>query len=133
MIFRCYSKVDEKICLKFFPCKNIGKDITWEEWHKKIPLTVFFTDYRQLLLEHICGIYPVKDQTNGEIVQSFDECFDNWLGKEDWKKIIESIKGKINRNNNRLSKIEKEFYENFIEWIEKKLEWANIIVIEGNL
>jgi len=28
--------------------------------------------------------------------------------------------------------MEKEFYENFVEWIEKELEWADIIVAEGN-
>jgi len=133
MIFRCYSKLDEKVCLQFFPCKNIGENITWDEWHDKKPLTIFLTDYKQLLLEYIHEIYPVKNPKNGEIMNSFDECFDNWIGKDDWKKIIGKIKEKLSRNNNRPSKIEKEFYENFIEWIEKELEWADIIVVEGNL
>ncbi|MDR1316562.1 MAG: hypothetical protein LBK13_06780 [Spirochaetales bacterium] len=133
MIFRCYSKIDETICLEFLPCKNTGENITWEEWHGKKPLTVFFTDYRQLLLEYICGIYPIKNITNNKIIDNFDECFDNWIGKDDWKKIMEKIKLKINRTNNRPQKMEKEFYENFIEWIEKELEWADIIVVDGNL
>jgi predicted HAD superfamily phosphohydrolase len=133
MVFRCYSKYDEKICLRFFPCKNLGDDISLEELYTQIPLTVFVTDYVELLLEYITGIYPIKDITNDEIVQSFEECFDNWIGKDDWKKIIEKIKVKLNRNNNRPSKMEKEFYENFIEWIEKELDWADIIVVKGNL
>jgi hypothetical protein len=132
MTFRCYSKADERVCLEFYPCKNIGKNISWEEWHRKIPLTVYSTDYCKLLLEYICSVYPVKDPTNDEVIESFDVCFDNWIGKEDWKKIIVGIKVKINRNNNRPSKTEKEFYENFIEWIEKELEWADMIVVEGN-
>ncbi len=41
MILRCNSKIDEKICLKFYPCKNKGKDITFEEWHNEKPLTIF--------------------------------------------------------------------------------------------
>src|SRR5215470_3492380 len=133
MVFRCYSETDEKICLKFFPCKNTGENMTWEEWHDKKPLTIYFTDYRKLLLEYISEIYPIKDITNNEIIQSFDECFDNWIGKNDWNKIIEKIKTKINENNKRILKIENEFYKNFIEWIENELEWADIIVAEGNL
>ena len=132
MIFRCYSKTDEKICLHFFPYKNIGDNITWEEWHNKKPLTIYLTDYSELLLEYICRVYPIKDPTNDEVIKSFDVCFDNWIGKNDWEKIIEEIKVKINRNSNRPSKMEKEFYENFVEWIEKELEWADIIVAEGN-
>ena len=133
MVFRCYSKVEEKICLKFFPCKNVGENITWEKRHEKKELTIFLTDYSQLLLEYICGIYPIKDPTNNETLESFDECFDNWIGKNDWERIIEKIKTKINENNNRPEKMEKEFYENFIEWIEKELEWSDIIVVDGNL
>ena len=83
MVFRCYSKTDEKICLQFFPYKNTGKNIRWEEWHSKNQLTVYFTDYRQLLIEYICEIYPIKEPRNNEIIQSFDECFDNWIGKDD--------------------------------------------------
>ena len=133
MIFRCYSKSEEKICLEFYPCKNSGENITFEEWHSKKPLTIFFSDYRALLLDCLCEIYPLKDPTNNEIVDAFDECFTNWIGKEDWKSVIEKINAKINRSNNRATKLEKEFYTNFIEWIEKELEWADLIVVEGNL
>jgi len=133
MVFRCYSKYDEKIRLDFFPCKNVSENWAWEEWHTEIPLTIFVTDYRQLLLEYICEVYPTNDPTNHEIEQSFDECSFNFIGKDDWIKIIERIKILLKRNNNRPSKMEKEFYENFIEWVEKELKWANIIVVDGNL
>jgi Zn-finger nucleic acid-binding protein len=57
----------------------------------------------------------------------------HWIGKGEWKKVIEKIKAAIKRNNNRPPKMERAFYENFLEWIEKKLEQANIIMVEGNL
>jgi hypothetical protein len=95
--------------------------------------SVYFTGYRQLLIEYICEIYPIKGSTNNAMIQSFDECFDNWIGKDDWKKILEKIKMKINRSNNRPSKMEKEFHENFTEWTEKELEWTDKITVEGNL
>ena len=84
-------------------------------------------------MEYISEIYPIEDPTSNEVIQSFDECFTNWIGKSQWDKIIEKINSRINQNNNRLSKMEKEFYLNFMEWIEKELEWADIIVVEGNL
>jgi hypothetical protein len=133
MVFRCYSNFEEKICLEFFPCKNTVANITWEEWHSKKSLVVFFTDYRKLLIDYICEIYPIKDITNNTTVKSFDECFDNWIEKNYWVKILEKIKIRMNANSNRLSKMEKEFYNNFVEWIEKELEWADIIVVEGNM
>lgn len=133
MVFRCYSKSDEKICLQFFPCKSVTEKITWDEWHSKRSLTVYLTDYNQLLLEYIRGIYPIKNPTNNEMIQEFDECYDNWIGKDDWEKIIEKMKLNMKRNNNRPKKIEIEFYENFIEWIEKELECSDIIIVKGNL
>ncbi len=133
MILRCYSNINDKICLEFYPCKNLGEDISWEEWHRKKPLTIFSEDYQKLLIDFLKELYPTKDPTNNEVVESFDVCFDNWIGKSDWLKIIKNITQRINKNNNRPTKLEKEFYENFIEWVEKELEWADIIVVEGNL
>ena len=133
MIFRCYSDIKEKICWTFHPCKNYGENITWEQWHTKIPLRIFGTDCDKLLQEYVTGIYPLKDPTDNKIIEVFDPCFDNWIGKEDWNKIINKIKDKLQRNNNRPSKSENEFYNNFLEWIEKELEWADIIVVDSNL
>lgn len=133
MVFRCFSDIKEKICWTLHPCTNYGEDITWEQWHTKMPLYIFQTDYEKLLLEFITEIYPIKDPANNKIIETFDPCFDNWIGKSDWNKILIEIKRKLQKNNNRPSKLEKEFYNNFIEWVEKELEWADIIVIDSNL
>jgi len=133
MIFRCYSDVNEKICWTLYPCVNFGENITREQWHAKTPLYIFYADYEKLLKEYVTGIYPIINPTNNTVVEAFDPCFNNWIGKDDWKKIINEIKNKLQRNNNRPSKLEREFYNNFLEWIEKELEWADIIVIDSNL
>jgi hypothetical protein len=61
-------------------------------------------------LEYLKGIYPIVDPTNNERIDSFDQCFDNWIGKGDWLKIKDEINVKIGRNKNRPPKIELEFY-----------------------
>ena len=133
MVFRCYSDITEKICWTLHPCKNFGENITWEQWHTKTPLYIFETDYNKLLWEFVAGIYPLKDPTSGAIIEAFDPCFDNWIGKDDWIKMLAAVKIKLKKSNDRPSKLENEFYNNFIEWIERELEWADIIVIDSNL
>lgn len=133
MVFRCYSEIEEKICLHFFPCKNIGEGTTLDYVYKHRHLTIFYDDYTKLLLKFLKEIYPTQDPTDHEIVDAFDECFMNWIGKEDWVKIVERIKEPMNRNHARLPKNELEFYANFIEWIETQLESVDLIVVEGNL
>jgi hypothetical protein len=131
MELRCNADKKEKICLLFFPCEDKGEKITWEEWHKVEPLVVYDTDW-DLLLSHFYKVFPITDPTNafGEIQDSFDHCFDNWIGKNDWLRIIKSIKNNLNS-----IEIEKEiqFFNKFICWIEKQLDWADIIVIDSNL
>lgn len=129
MIYRCYSDLDEKIGLAFYPCKNLGAAITWEECHSAEPLIVFHTDYTSLLIDHFRIIYPTTDPTDGRLVEAFDECFDNWIGKEDWLKIMAQIKQKAHR----FTELERAFYANVMEWLEKELEWADLILVEGNL
>ena len=91
MVFRCYSDVKEQICWTLHPCKNFGENITWEQWHTKASLYIFKTDYEKLLWKCVTGVYPLKDPTNNEIVETFDPCFDNWIGKNDWNRIINEI------------------------------------------
>jgi hypothetical protein len=118
----------------FYPYKNMDEAKTFAHYNFSGPrLLVFMTDYRQLLLEYIHAIYPLKDPENDEIVDVFDECSNNWIGKDDFLRLIEKIKITLGRNNNRPSKMEREFYNNIIEWAEEKLEWANIMIIDGNL
>ena len=133
MVFRCYSDIKEKICWRLYPCKNHGENITWEQWHVKIPLYIYRTDYEKLLLDYVTGIFPLTDPTNNEIAETFYPCFDTWIGKDDWNRMLKAMKAGLKRNNNRPSKQEKEFYNNFIEWVERELEWADIIVLDSNL
>ena len=86
-----------------------------------------------MLKEYVIKIYPIRDPTDNKVVETFDPCFDNWIGKEDWNKIINGIKNKLQGNNKQPPNLEREFYNNFLEWIEKELEWADIIVIDSNL
>ncbi len=132
MIFRCHSELNEEIRLTFYPCKNLGENMTWEECHSAKPLIIFREDYTKLLLHYLTEIHPTTDPTNNQIIQQFDECFDNWIGKNDWLKIIARINQDIQQTDNRLTKLEKEFYENMIEWLENNLEWADLIMVEGN-
>lgn len=125
----CYGDSKEKICLEFYPCKNKGEDMKWEDWHKSEPLTVFKSDYQQLLIDYFTDLFPVVDPTTGENQEYFDVCFDHWIGKNDWIRLIEKMKKGIDSLE---GKAEIDFYIQFIKWIEKRLEWAEIIVVDGN-
>ena len=110
MVLLYYSEPKEKICLQFFPCKNFGEDTSLDYVYNQWSLTIDYQDYHDLLLEYLKGIYPIVDPTNNERIDSFDQCFDNWIGKGDWLKIKDEINVKIGRNKNRPPKIELEFY-----------------------
>lgn len=129
MILRCYSNREEKIRFDFCPCKNTGENIAWEEWHKVEPLVVYDSDW-DLLLPYFYKIFPATDPTNGEIQEKFDHCFTNWIGIEDWQEITKSIRKDISSMEN---KNEIQFYNQFVNWIEAQLKWADIIVIDSNL
>ncbi len=109
MVLRYYSEPKEKICLQFFPCKNFGEDTSLDYVYNQRPLTIYHQDYHDLLLEHLKGIYPIGDPRNNKKIDSFDQCFDNQIGKVDWLKIKDEINFKIGRNKNRPPKIELDF------------------------
>lgn len=111
----------------------MGADTSLDYVYKQNHLTIYWSDYQPLLLKFLKAVYPTTDPTDNETVNSFDECFMNWIGKKDWEKIIQQIKESMNDNNKRLPKNESEFYMNFIEWIETNLETNDLIVVEGNL
>ena len=128
---RCYSGLKEKICLYFLPCKDVPRDWKWEDWHScEESLMVFATDYENLLLRYLKPVFPVIGPTSGEIQESIDLCSFNFIGKDVWENIIKNIKSDLASvsNNN-----EKNFYEEFVNWIEEQLAWADIIVVDGNL
>ena len=82
-----------------------------------------------MLLGYFEKIYPTKDAFNGTPELAFDVCFDNWIGKSDWKIIIDEINKDIDNH----SENEKEFFLKFLEWLDEALTYTNIIVVEGNL
>lgn len=120
---------EEKVCLQFYPCLNYGEDITWEQWHVKDPLTIYKSDYRELLLKYLNDMFPVVDPTNGQEQEEFDVCFDNWIGKSHWINLIEQIKKDFDLSQ---STPVNDFYNQFIKWLEEQLEWAEIIMVDGN-
>ncbi len=131
MILRCNSKREEKVCLRFYPCKNTGENISLDYVYKQKSLTIYHSDYNQFILKYLIEIYPISDPTDKKIVTHFDECFDNWIGKSDWKKITDKIKEKMEQGEfpNHVF----QFYNEFITWIENNLIWCDLIMVEGNL
>jgi len=129
MDLRCYAGKKEKIRLYFHPCINTGKNITWEEWHKVEPLVIYETDW-VLLLPYFYKVFPAVNPANGEIQESFDHCWDNWIKKDDWQNIIKDIKKDIPsmKSDNEII-----FIYQFIKWIEKQLNWADIIIVDSSL
>ncbi len=129
---RLYTPKSENIFLDFNPLRFSDKpdwEPTWEEWHcYPAPLRIFKQDY-ELLLDYINKVYPTKDAFDGTDLPLFDICSDNWIGKDDWIKIICGIEqdmGNIPDN-------EKAFFLDFLKWLTEALIYTSIIVVEGNL
>ena len=129
---RLIAPKNEKICLVFNPLRMSCEpdwNPMWEEWHCYIsPLRIYNQDY-ELLLGYFNKIYPIKDAFNGTLEPVFDVCFDNWIGKSDWFRIIDEIEQDLNRVDND----KRVFLTDFLIWIKKALEHTSIIVVEGNL
>ena len=101
----------------------------WEEWHcYRSPLRIYKQDY-ELLVDYINKIYPVLDAFDGTLVQKFDVCFDNWIGKSDWIRIIFEIEKDLKS----VLDGERTFLTEFLEWLKEALKHTSIIVVEGNL
>lgn len=129
---RLYAPKSEKILLDFNPLKLSDEpewNPTWEDWHcYAAPLRIYRQDY-ELLLDYFNKIYPVKDPFNGALQPAFDVCFDNWIGKDDWLKIIFEIE----RDFENTSDDKKHFFTSFLEWLREALNHTSVIVVEGNL
>ena len=74
-------------------------------------------------------IYPIKDAFDGTLEQEFSVCVDNWIGKNDWIKIIFEIEKDLNG----VLDGERIFLTGFLEWLKEALKYSSIIVVEGNL
>ncbi len=129
---RLYAPKGEKILLDFeplkMPCEKNG-DPRWEDWHCYCePLRIYRQDY-ELLLPYFGIIYPTKDAVNGCENANFDPCFENFIGKEDWSKIISEIEYNLDN----FPYNEKEFFAGFIKWVKEALNHTLVIAVEGNL
>ncbi len=129
---RLYAPKSEKILLNFNPLKMSNEsdwNPKWEEWHcYATPLRIYKQDY-ELLLDYLNKAYPLKDAFKGINEAVFDVCFDNWIGKDAWLRIISGIEQDLEN----ISDAEKPFFISFLDWIREALNYTTIIVVEGNL
>lgn len=129
---KLYAPQNEKILLDFNPLKMSEEpdwNPAWEEWHcYAAPLRIYKQDY-ELLIDYFNKIYPIKDAFDGTLESVFDVCFYNWIGKDDWLKIIYEIEQELES----ISDDKKPFFIDFVEWLREVLNYSSIIVVEGNL
>ena len=74
-------------------------------------------------------MYPIIDAPDNTERDRLDVCFDNWIKKDYWIKIIYNIEVDLIN----LSKEEQEFLNTFIAWIKEAFQYTSVIVVEGNL
>ena len=74
-------------------------------------------------------VYPFVDASDGTLRQELYLCFDNWIEKNDWLKIIDEIENNLEH----VSASERKFLSDFIDWLKEALKYTTIIVVEGNL
>ena len=74
-------------------------------------------------------VYPFVDASDGTLRQELYLCFDNWIEKNDWLKIVNEIENNLEH----ISDSERKFLRDFIEWLKEALKHTTIIVVEGNL
>lgn len=132
MELRLYAPKKEKILLNFNPLKPSNEpdwNPAWEEWHcYRTPLRIYKQDY-ELLVDYFNRIYPIKDAFNGVPDSFFDVTNDNWIGKDDWLRIISEIEQDLDS----IHDDKKSFFKDFLEWVKEALNHTSIIVVEGNL
>ena len=129
---RLYAPESERILLDFNPLKFSDEpdwNPAWEEWHcYHTPLRIYKQDY-ELLIDYFNRIYPIKDAFDGTPEPVFDVVNYNWIGRDDWLRIISGIEQDLDN----ISDDKKPFFINFLEWIKEALNYTSIIVVEGNL
>ena len=129
---RLNAPKDERILLDFNPLKT--SDISnceakWKDWHcYNNSLRIYLQDY-EILLPYFKKIYPFVDASDGTLRQELDLCFDNWIEKNNWLKIIDEIENNLEH----VSDSERKFLSDFIDWLKEALKYTTIIVVEGNL
>ena len=128
---RLYAPKREKVLLCFNPLKLSNEsdwNPAWEEWHcYRTPLRIYKQDYK-FLVDYFNRIYPIKDAFDRTPESFFDVTNDNWIGKEDWIRIISGIEQDLDS----ISDDKKQFFTDFLQWVKEALNYTSIIVVEGN-
>lgn len=129
---RLYAPKSEVIELTFNPLKMSEEpdwNPQWEEWHDyATPLVIYAQDYTILLKDYFDKMYPTKDAFDGTPEPCFDFCFYNWLGTDDWQKVISEIEKDLDS----FPPDRKAFYIDFLNLLKEALRHTTIIVVEGN-
>lgn len=132
MELRLNARLGEHIRLDFNPLKTLEiADVSpsWKDWHcYREPLRVYSPDF-DIIVSYFNQVYPIIDASDNTERDRFDVCFDNWIKKDYWIKIIHNIEVDLIN----FSKEEKEFLNTFIAWITDALQHTSVIVVEGNL
>ncbi len=128
---QCYTPRGEKVHLAFLPLRpDCGNTPQWEDWNcYRSILTIGWSDCQRLIFPTLEQVFPVTDPTNGEVQEAFDPCFDNWIGKEDWKRWMELVQ----KNLPDRTAEESDFLRSVLGWIETALTYTDVMVVEGNL
>ena len=128
---RLNAPESEQILLEFNPLKMSDEpdwNPAWEEWHSyHEPLRIYQQDFK-LLTDYFNRVYPTKDAFDGTPEPVFDTIDYNWIGKDDWMKIISEIEQELDD----LSEEKQAFLITFLAWLKEALHHTSIIVVEGN-
>ena len=129
---RLNARLGEHIRLDFNPLKTLEiADVSpsWKDWHcYREPLRVYSPDF-DVLVSYFNKVYPIIDASDNTERDCFDVCFDNWIKRNDWIKIVHNIEVDLIN----YSKVEQDFLKTFIDWIKEALQHTSVIVVEGNL
>ena len=94
MELRLNAPLGEHIRLDFNPFKISdvsGHEPSWKDWHcYRKPLRVYSPDF-DILVSYFNQVYPIIDASDNNERDRFDVCFDNWIKKDYWTKIIQNI------------------------------------------
>ncbi len=62
-----------------------------KDWYYyRDPLRVYSPDF-DILVSYFNQVYPIIDASDNTERDRFDVCFDNWIKKDYWTKIIQNI------------------------------------------
>lgn len=80
------------------------------------------------IIENFRSVFPLKNPWNNNVEEQFDVCGHNYIDNETCKQIIKKI-ANIKNDDKSIS----QFLQEVTQWFNEKLEYADFIVIYGNL